>query len=66
MGVRTKRGPISISEIFVSLREGFLVGFELSSGSPSVVVLSDFETAVSETWKHRIQILLSATVKPMT
>ena len=53
----------------MSPRSGFLVGFEddepLTPSAPSAAV-SDFAMAVSDIWKQRIQILPSATVKPMT
>lgn len=75
IGVSTNRGPISTRETLVSPRSsgggflGALAGLEsveVRVSCPLVVEWSDFEMAVSLIWKHRIQILPSAMVKPMT
>ena len=44
----------------------FVIGCEASSTSFSLPVVSFLDTAVSLIWKHRIHILPSAIVKPMT
>lgn len=76
IGVSTKRGPISTSDIFVSPRSGFggldvfcflePVWLDSSAATEVSGMVSDFEMAVSLIWKHRTQILPSAIVKPMT
>ena len=66
IGVRTKRGPISTRLILVS--PGFLLIFVTVFGASISFSLpvSLFDIAVSLIWKHRIHILPSAIVKPMT